>query len=110
MSYDEALAERVRALLADVDVSEQRMFGGVAFLLDRHMALAASGQGGLLVRVDPADGERLVSGTGARPMVMRGRPLKGWLRLSSADVADPRALEAWVRRGVQYAAGLPSKG
>ena len=108
--YDEDLADRVRALLHGSRVTEKRMFGGLAFLVDGHMAVAASGQGGLLVRVDPAESERLVSETGAEPMVMRDRPMKGWLRVDSADVADEATLEQWVQRGLACATALPPKG
>jgi TfoX/Sxy family transcriptional regulator of competence genes len=110
VSYDDALADRVRVLLEDADVTEKRMFGGLAFLLDGHMAVAASGQGGLLVRVDPAETERLLTETGAEPMVMRGREMKGWVRLPHAEVADESALEEWVQRGIRFAGTLPPKG
>ena len=109
MAYDDALADRIRTLVSGPGVTEKRMFGGLAFLLDGHLAVAASGQGGLMVRVDPAESERLVAETGAEPMVMRERELKGWLRLASTDVADEPALEAWVQRGLRYAATLPPK-
>src|SRR4051812_50176666 len=88
MAYDEALAARIRELVAgESGVEEQRMFGGLAFLVGGNMAVAASGQGGLLVRVDPAESKQLVTTTPAEEMVMRGRPMRGWLRLDSADVA-----------------------
>ena len=110
MAYDERLAERIRELLAaEPDVTEQRMFGGLGFLVSGNMAVSASGQGGLMVRVDPADGERLVASTAARPMVMRGREMSGWLRLDSDEVATKRALKPWVDRGTRYARSLPPK-
>ena len=110
MAYDERLAERIRALLADdADVTEQRMFGGLAFLVAGNMAVAASGQGGLMVRVDPAEGDRLLASTPARPMVMRGREMSGWLRLDSDEVTTKRALQRWVDRGTGYARSLPPK-
>lgn len=84
------------------------MFGGLAFLLNGNMAVAASGQGGLLARVDPADSERLVETTPAEEMVMRGRAMKGWLRLDSTDV-DGGELDVWVERGLAFARGLPAK-
>ncbi|MBO0743565.1 MAG: TfoX/Sxy family protein [Candidatus Dormibacteraeota bacterium] len=109
MSYDEALAARVRALLAGEEaISEKRMFGGLAFLLEGNMAVAASGNGGLLVRVDPAEGERLIASTAAVPMAMRGREMAGWLRIAEGLESD-RELETWVRRGVDYARSLPPK-
>jgi TfoX/Sxy family transcriptional regulator of competence genes len=111
MAYDEDLANRIRELLADQDgVSEMTMFGGLAFLLGGNMAVAASGQGGLLVRVDPVQGEELISSARASPMVMRGREMSGWLRVDAQDVRSKRQLQAWVRRGVAFAGSLPAKG
>ncbi|MFN2581358.1 MAG: TfoX/Sxy family protein [Candidatus Dormibacteria bacterium] len=110
MPYDEGLAERIRdALAAEKSVSEQRMFGGLAFLVRGNMAVAASGQGGLLVHVDAADGDQLVSKPGVEPMVMRGRPMSGWLRVDTSAVRTKAQLETWVRRGVDYARSLPPK-
>lgn len=106
MAYDEALAERVRLLLAaEPSLTEKKMFGGLAFLIGGNMAVAASGEGGLLVRVEPEQSDALVSSTGARPMVMRGREMKGWLRVVPAD----DELAEWVERGVGYARSLPPK-
>jgi TfoX/Sxy family transcriptional regulator of competence genes len=111
MAYDEDLANRIRELLADEDgVSEMTMFGGLAFLLGGNMAVAASGHGGLLVRVDPVQGEELISSAGASPMVMRGRAMTGWLRVDAQAVRGKRQLRAWVRRGVAFARSLPVKG
>ena len=111
MAYDEDLANRIRELLADEDgVNEMTMFGGLAFLLGGNMAVAASGQGGLLVRVDPVQGEELISSARASPMVMRGREMTGWLRVDAQEVRSKRQLEAWVRRGVAFAGSLPAKG
>lgn len=110
MAYDEELAERIRALLPqDAAVSEQAMFGGLAFLVGGNMALAASGQGGLLVRVDPSELEELSATTAAVPMEMRGRPMRGWLRVGAVDVATMRQLSKWVDLGVRYASTLPTK-
>ncbi len=110
MSYDEALAHRVRALLVDQQMSEKHMFGGIAFLVAGHMAVAASSQGGLMVRVDPVDGERLLTEPGAEPVVMGSRPaMKGWILVRGATLADPPALAAWVQRGLRYAQSLPPK-
>jgi TfoX/Sxy family transcriptional regulator of competence genes len=110
MAYDEELAGRIRDLIgAESDVTEQKMFGGLAFVIGGNMAVAASGQGGALVRVDPAEGERLVATTNARPMEMRGRSMQGWLRVDSADLQTKRQLAAWVKRGVDYARALPPK-
>ncbi|HEX6130832.1 MAG TPA: TfoX/Sxy family protein [Actinomycetota bacterium] len=110
MAYDEDLAERIRELLAgDADVAERKMFGGLAFLVGGNMAVAASGQGGLLVRVDPAASERLVATTGARPMEMRGREMRGWLRVDADDVRSKRQLAEWVELGTDHARTLPAK-
>ncbi len=111
MAYDEDLAHRIRALLADEwGVGEMSMFGGRAFLLHGNMAVAASGKGGLMVRVDPRDGERLLAKPHARAMVMRGREMKGWIRVDEQGIATKRQLAAWVRHGVQFASTLPRKG
>jgi len=110
VAYDHDLAHRIRELLAtEKGVDEKAMFGGLAFLIGGNMAVAASGQGGILVRVDPEQSDRLVRTTKAEPMVMRGRPMAGWLRVQAADVATKRQLEKWVRLGAGYAGSLPSK-
>jgi TfoX/Sxy family transcriptional regulator of competence genes len=110
VAYDEDLAERVRELIAgDQDVTEQRMFGGLAFLVGGRMSVAASGQGGLMVHVDPADTDALVTKPHARRFEMRGRPLDGWVRVDAEGVRTKRQLEPWVRRGVAYARSLPTK-
>jgi hypothetical protein len=90
-------------------VTEKKMFGGLAFLVGGNMAVAVSGQGGLLVRVDPAESDALVSATGARIAEMRGRAMQGWLRVGAADVGGPGELGAWVGRGTVYARSLPAK-
>jgi len=109
VAYDEDLANRVREQLAGERVVEKQMFGGLAFLIGGNMAIAASGGGGILVRVDPSHSDDLVASTSAEPMEMRGRQMAGWLRLATAEVADDGALSAWVERGVAYAAALPPK-
>jgi TfoX/Sxy family transcriptional regulator of competence genes len=111
MAYDEDLADRIRELVAEEnDLTEQKMFGGLGFLIGGNMAVAASGQGGILVRVDPAASAKLVSTTKAQPMVMRrGRVMKGWLRVDPEHVREKRQLAAWVKRGVTYARSLPAK-
>ncbi|MEA2646572.1 MAG: hypothetical protein QOE92_1655 [Chloroflexota bacterium] len=110
MAYDEELAGRIRDLLAeDRDVTEQKMFGGLGFMVGGNMAIAASGQGGAMVRVDPADSEKLVATTDAEMMVMRGRPMAGWLRVPSESVKSNAELKKWVRRGAGYARSLPPK-
>jgi TfoX/Sxy family transcriptional regulator of competence genes len=110
MAYDEDLAERIRALLGErPGLTEQKMFGGLGFMIGGNMAIAASGQGGILVRVDPEQSDELVATTPAEPMEMRGRSMTGWLRLDTADVADDSALREWVERGAGYAGSLPPK-
>jgi TfoX/Sxy family transcriptional regulator of competence genes len=110
MAYDEHLAARIRTLLGDrPDLIEKKMFGGLAFLLGGNMAIAASGQGGILVRVDPEKSDALAATTPAEPMEMRGRSMAGWLRVDTTAVADDAALAEWVERGVGYAGSLPPK-
>ena len=110
MPYDEDLAARIRTLLAgEPDVTEKRMFGGLAFLVGGHMAVAASGKGGLMVRVDPAETDALLASEHAGPFEMRGRPLDGWLRIADAGVPTESQVAPWVRRGVEYARSLGSK-
>jgi TfoX/Sxy family transcriptional regulator of competence genes len=110
MAYDEDLADRIRELVAgEQRLTEQKMFGGLAFLIGGNMAVAASGQGGILVRVDPEGSSKLVSTTKAEPMVMRGKAMDGWLRVDADDVREKRQLAAWVKRGVTYARSLPPK-
>jgi TfoX/Sxy family transcriptional regulator of competence genes len=110
VAYDEELAERIRGLVAgERGLTEKKMFGGLGFLVGGNMAVAASGQGGLLVRVDPDEGQTLVETTPAYPMEMRGREMVGWLRLESDDVRDDAELATWVERGVAYARSLPPK-
>ena len=110
MAYDEELAERIRKLVGGrAGLTEQKMFGGLAFLIGGNMAIAASGQGGILVRVDPKQSDELVATTAAEPMEMRGRQMTGWLRVDTADVAEDQALAQWVDRGTAYASSLPPK-
>jgi TfoX/Sxy family transcriptional regulator of competence genes len=111
MAYDEDLANRIRELIAgEPDATEKRMFGGLAFLIGGHMSVAASGQGGLMVRVDPDETDALVAKAHAAPFVMRGREMKGWLRVDDEGVRTRRQLAPWVKRGVAYARSLPPKG
>jgi TfoX/Sxy family transcriptional regulator of competence genes len=110
MAYDEELAGRIRELTGDEPgVKEQKMFGGLAFLIGGNMAVAASGQGGLLVRVDPEQSDELVAQTAAYPMEMRGRQMAGWLRVDAGEVESPEQLAEWVGRGTAYARSLPPK-
>ena len=114
MAYDERLAARIRETVSDVvagePVEEKKMFGGLAFLLGGHMAVAASGQGGLMVRVEPAETAALLEEPGASPFEMGGRgAMDGWLRVSSEAVEDDDDLARWVDRGLAYARSLPPK-
>jgi TfoX/Sxy family transcriptional regulator of competence genes len=110
VAYDEDLANRIRELIAgEPGVTEQRMFGGLAFLVGGNMSVAASGQGGLMVRVDPEETDALVAKPHARPFEMRGREMKGWLRVDAEGVRTKRQLAPWVTRGVAYARSLPAK-
>jgi hypothetical protein len=110
MVYDVALADRVRAVVqAEPGLSERRMFGGLAFLIQGNMAVSASGQGGLLLRVDPAHTESLVSAPHVDRFQMRGRELDGWLQVDAEAVESEEDLRAWVRHGVTYARSLRPK-
>ncbi|HVV57789.1 MAG TPA: TfoX/Sxy family protein [Gaiellaceae bacterium] len=110
MAYDRDLAERIRDVAAgEPALAEKAMFGGLAFLVDGNMAVAASGQGGLLVRVDPAEGDAFVSLPGVRPMEMRGRVMRGWLRVDGEALRTSKDLAAWVERGLAFARSLPAK-
>ena len=110
MAYDEELAGRLRDLLADEPgLTEKKMFGGLAFMIGGNMAIAASGQGGLMVRVDPDQSDALVATTSARLVEMRGRQMPGWLRVDAPDVRTKQQLAKWVKLGVNYARSLPAK-
>jgi len=110
MTYDESLADRIRELVAaEPSLTEKKMFGGLAFLIHGNMAVAASGQGGLMVRVDPATSDRLVATTDARLLEMRGRSMQGWLRIDVEHLRTKRQLATWVGRGTSFARSLPAK-
>ena len=110
VAYDEALAHRIRETIGDdPDLTEKKMFGGLAFLIGGNMAIAAAGQGGLLVRVDPAESDHLVATTAATTAEMRGRPMSGWLRVGAGEVASDEELRTWVQRGTAFARSLPRK-
>jgi TfoX/Sxy family transcriptional regulator of competence genes len=110
MAYDERLAERIRELIShEHAVTEQKMFGGLAFLIGGHMAVAASGQGGVMVRVDPAMSDQLVATTGAYQVEMRGRAMSGWLRIDPEHVRTKRQLSRWVVLGVEFTRSMPPK-
>jgi TfoX/Sxy family transcriptional regulator of competence genes len=108
MTYDEALAMRLRELLqGELGLTEKKMFGGLCFLIDGHMAITASRQGGVLVRVDPKDSDRLIDRSRAQLAVMRGRPMEGWLRVAPEYLRTKRQLARWADLGVTYARSLP---
>jgi TfoX/Sxy family transcriptional regulator of competence genes len=110
MAYDEDLADRIRELIAaERGVEEKRMFGGLAFLINGNMSVAASRKGGLMVRVPPDETEKLLARDHVEPMVMAGRETRGWLRVSGNGVKTKRQLQSWVGRGVDYARSLPPK-
>src|SRR3954447_2961046 len=107
MAYDEQLAARIRALVGSgAEIKEQSMFGGLAFLIGGNMAIAASGQGGALVRVDPEESDQLVAKTNAQVMVMCGRSMRGWLRVDTKGLRTKRQLAKWVDLGTAYARSL----
>jgi TfoX/Sxy family transcriptional regulator of competence genes len=110
VAYDEDLADRIRRLIGgEPDLTERKMFGGLAFLIGGNMAIAASGEGGAMIRVDPQESEALVATTNASLVEMRGRAMPGWLRVSSGDLRTDGELSPWVERGVGYARSLPPK-
>jgi TfoX/Sxy family transcriptional regulator of competence genes len=109
MAYDTELADRIRLLIGTGGVTEKKMFGGLAFLVHGNMAISASGQGGALVRVDPADTDTLVATGNATLAVMGGRTMRGWLRVSSEDLDADEQLTDWIQRAVGYARSLPPK-
>jgi hypothetical protein len=110
MAYDEALAGRIRDLIGpDPELTEKKMFGGLAFLIRGHMAISASGQGGVLVHADPAESDELIAGGKATVAVMRGREMAGWLRVAAEHLVTDDDLAPWVEIGLGYARSLPAK-
>ena len=110
MAYDERVAQRIRDLVVgDLDVTEKAMFGGLAFLVNGNMSVAASSKGGLMVRLDEDEAEQLLQRESVRPFEMRGKPMKGWLRVDEAGFEDDDELREWVERSVEYARTLPHK-
>jgi len=111
MAHDEDLADRIRELVADEPgFSEKRMFGGLAFLVDGHMSVAASSRGGLMVRIDPEQTDALLAEPHTGPFEMQGRAVQGWLRVEAEGVRTKGQLVPWVNRGLAYARSLPAKG
>jgi TfoX/Sxy family transcriptional regulator of competence genes len=110
MAYDEALAGRIRELVGgQSQLEEKKMFGGLAFLIGGNMAIAASGQGGVLVRADPLESDTLIATTKAETFEMRGRMMKGWLRVAPEYVRTKPQFAKWVEVGTTYARSLPRK-
>jgi len=110
MAYDEDLANRIRELIASEDgYTEQKMFGGIGFMIDGHMAVGVSGEGGLMIHCSKEETEALLAKPGARPFEMRGREMKGWLRVDAESVSTTRALEPWAMQSVAFARALPPK-
>jgi hypothetical protein len=110
MAYDEDLANRIRELvLSEPGVTEQKMFGGLAFLINGNMSVSASGQGGLLLHVDPDETDALLAKPHAHPFEMRGRAMQGWMRVDAEGIKTKAQLQRWVTRGVDYAKSLPKK-
>lgn len=110
VAYDKELADRIRELIGtEADLVEKPMFGGLAFLVGGNMAVAAGAEGGIMVRVDPAEAQTLTASLGVRSVGMRGRPMRGWVRVAPEGLCSERALAAWVDRGVAYARSLPRK-
>lgn len=110
MAYDEALAERIRTLAVDEpDMREKKMFGGLGFMLDGHTAFTCSGQGGLMVRVNPDDADRLTLGAGVERFEMNGRKMNGWLHIDAAQLEDDEQLGEWLSVGIDFASTLPPK-
>lgn len=110
MAYDDVLAQRIRDIVrGEPGLSEKRMFGGLAFLVHGNLAVSASSQGGLLVRIDPADAQSLTSLPGARRFEMRGREVDGWLGVDVAALASEDDVRHWVDTGLTYARSLPAK-
>jgi TfoX/Sxy family transcriptional regulator of competence genes len=110
MAYDERLAARIRELIeTEPGLTEKKMFGGLAFLIGGNMAVAASGEGGIMVRVDPAESDALVDKTKAQLVVMRDKPMRGWLRVDPEHLRAKRELAKWVELGTAYAHSLPAK-
>ena len=109
MAYDVELADRLSLLLAGEGLTPKKMFGGLAFMVHGHLAVAASGEGGILVRVQPDQTDALLDEPGAQPFEMRGRPMTGWLRVDAAALDDDAVLRRWAERGIACARSLPAK-
>jgi TfoX/Sxy family transcriptional regulator of competence genes len=110
MAYDEDVASRICELIASEDgYTEQKMLGGIGSMIDGHMAVGVSGEGGLMIHCSKEDAEALLARPAARPFEMRGREMKGWLRVDAESVSTKRELEPWVMESLAFARGLPPK-
>jgi hypothetical protein len=110
MAYDEEFADRIRAQVEDQPgLTEKKMFGGLAFLINGHLAVSASGRGGLLLRVEPDQTDALVRTPDAQRFVMRGREMDGWLHVTADTTTPDATLARWVKLGVDYAQSLPPR-
>jgi TfoX N-terminal domain len=110
MAYDQVLAQRIRDIIGpDPELTEQKMFGGLSFLIRGRMAISASGQGGVFLHVSKDQGEELVTTTEATTVIMRGKEMLGWLRVAAEYVATDDELSPWVELGIEHARSLPPK-
>lgn len=112
MAYDERLAEEVRERLlvaAGGELTEKRMFGGLGFMVDGNLTVAASRRGGLLVRTDPAEADETAALPGVEPMESTGRPMPGWFFVAPDALDSEAAIETWVSRALAFVATLPPK-
>lgn len=110
MAYDADLADRIRDVIqGESGLTERRMFGGLAFLIQGHMAVSASGQGGLLLRINPAETASLLDEPHVRRVEMRGREVDGWLRVEPEALKTEDNLRRWISHGITYARTLPPK-
>ena len=110
MAYDESLAERLRELAQDEPpMTEKKMFGGLGFMLEGNMAVAASSRGGLMVRIDPDDADRFTAAPGVERFEMKGRRMNGWLHVDGAQLETDETLSEWLSVGIDFAATLPPK-
>ena len=109
MAYDEGLTERMRAVLLPRAPEEKKMFGGLGFMLDGNMAFTASSTGGLMVRINPDDGDRFTAKFGVERFEMKGRRMNGWLHIDPVQLASDEVLSEWLSVGLDFAATLPPK-
>src|SRR5947209_2293968 len=110
MAFDMNLADRIRNVLKQEEgLTEKKMFGGLAFLINGNMTIAVSAQGGILVRINPSHSKEILESTSAKMMEMRGRSMPGWVRVSSEYIQDDSSLSKWIERALIYAHSLPSK-